>query len=153
VTIEAGPVDAERLEADGWTLMTGTQFNEAAGPFWIHGGKTDRIVGLLSEDRHGNGYIGTVHGGVLMTFADIALGIGVVDGANTRNCVTLQVQMQFTATAPIGSFLTCAPELVRRTSQIVFMRGLITAGERIIASADGMWKLIDADKLKSIRAN
>ena len=132
--------------------MSGTHFNESAGPFWVRGAPPGREVGLIGEERHGNGHVGTVHGGVLMTFADIALGVGVVDAAGTRDCVTLQLQMQFARAAPIGSFLTCRPELVRRTSQIVFMRGLIMAGTRVIASADGMWKLIGAEKLAAIRA-
>lgn len=144
-------IDAATLEADGWTRLSGTHFNEAAGPYWLRREDDGRAVGLLGEDRHGNGHVGTIHGGVLMTLADIALGMGVVDAAATSDCVTLQLQMQFTATAPMGSFLTCRPELVRRTSQIVFMRGLIMAGERTVASADGIWKLIGADKLATIR--
>ena len=145
-------IDAAQLEAEGWKCMSGTHFNETAGPYWVRGGPANRALGLLSEERHGNGHVGTVHGGVLMTFADIALGMGVVDAAGTRDCVTLQLQMQFTATAPIGSFITCKPDLVRRTSQIVFMRGLLLAGERTVASADGMWKLVDAEKMAAFRA-
>jgi acyl-coenzyme A thioesterase PaaI-like protein len=144
--------DPAALEAEGWARMPGTHFNESAGPFWVLSDMEGRTVGLLSDDRHNNGHVGTVHGGVLMTFADIALGMGVVDAANTRDCVTLQLQMQFVGTAKIGSFLTCRPELVRRTSQIVFMRGLIMAGDRTIASADGMWKLLDPEKFASLRA-
>lgn len=148
----ADVIDVPWLEANGWTRTSGTQFNAAAGPYWVRKDGSGRMVGLLGEDQHGNGHVGTIHGGVLMTFADIALGMGVVDAANTRDCVTLQLQMQFTAAATIGSFLTCRPELVRKTSQIVFMRGLIMAGERTIASADGMWKLLDPDKLAALRA-
>ena len=143
--------DAAQLEADGWKLLAGPHFHAAAGPYWVRREDGQRIVGLLGEERHGNGYVGTIHGGVLMTFADIALGMGVVDAADTRDCVTLQLQMQFAATAPIGSFLTCRPELVRRTSQVVFMRGLIMAGERTVASADGIWKLLESEKLAAIR--
>ena len=144
--------EAARLEAEGWTRMSGTHFNEAAGPYWVRQEEDGRIVGLQGEDGHGNGHVGTVHGGVLMTFADIALGIGVVDAVHTRDCVTLQLQMQFVAAAKIGSFLTCKPELVRGTSQIVFMRGLIMAGDRTIASADGMWKLLDPAKMAALKA-
>ena len=144
--------EAARLEAEGWRRMTGTHFNETAGPYWIRQDGDRRIVGLQGEARHGNGHVGTIHGGVIMTFADIGLGIGVVDAADTRDCVTLQLQMQFTAAAPIGSFLVCRPELVRKTSQIVFMRGLITAGDRTIASADGLWKLLDPEKMAALRA-
>ncbi len=149
--VSSDRIDSERLVGEGWTQLSGTHFNETAGPYWVRREDGVRVVGLLGEERHGNGYVGTVHGGVLMTFADIALGMGVVDAADTRDCVTLQLQMQFTASAPIGSFLTCRPELVRRTSQIVFMRGLIMAGERTVASADGMWKLLDPEKLAALR--
>ncbi|HSI17887.1 MAG TPA: PaaI family thioesterase [Sphingomonas sp.] len=144
-------IDAAQLEADGWTLLSGTHFHEAAGPYWVRRENGQRVVGLLGVERHGNGHVGTIHGGVLTTFADIALGMGVVDAAGTRDCVTLQLQMQFVATAPMGSFLTCRPELVRRTSQVVFMRGLIMAGDRTVAAADGIWKLLGAEKLAAIR--
>ena len=145
-------IDAAQLEVEGWTLLSGTHFHVAAGPYWVRRENGKRIVGLLGEERHGNGHVGTIHGGVLATFADIALGIGAVDAASTRDCVTLQLQLQFAAAASIGSFLSCRPELVRRTSQVVFMRGLIMAGERTIASADGIWKLIDPEKLAALRS-
>ncbi len=144
-------MDAAQLEADGWTMLPGLQFHIAAGPYWVRHEDNRRAVGLLGEERHGNGHVGTIHGGVLATFADIALGMGVVDAAGTRDCVTLQLQLQFAATAPMGSFLTCRPELVRRTSQVVFMRGLIMAAERTVAAADGIWKVIGAEKLAAIR--
>jgi acyl-coenzyme A thioesterase PaaI-like protein len=150
--VTTATIVAASLKADGWTCLRATHFNETAGPSWVRKDAAGRGVGLLSEESQGNGHVGTVHGGVLMTFADIALGMGVVDAAGTRDVVTLQVQMQFTAAAGIGSFLTCRPELVRRTSQIVFMRGLIMAGDRTIAAADGMWKLLGADKLAAVRA-
>ena len=42
-----------------------------------------------------------------------------------------------------GEFITCTPELVRRSRQLIFMRGLLCAGERTLASADGIWKVLD----------
>jgi acyl-coenzyme A thioesterase PaaI-like protein len=144
-------VDPQQLEADGWTCLRGTHFHAAAGPYWTRSFGGFRQVGLIGEDRHGNGHVGTIHGGVLMAFADIALGMGAVDAAGTRDCVTLQLQLQFAAAAPLGSFLVCQPELVRCTGQVVFMRGLILVGARTVASADGIWKLLSAEKLAAIR--
>jgi uncharacterized protein (TIGR00369 family) len=145
-------IDEAWLERHGWSKTIGTNFNKAAGPFWMKQDNGIRRAGLLTEKRHGNGYVGTVHGGLLMTFADLALGIGVVDASGTRDCVTLQLQLQFISAAPIGCFLECRPEVVRCTSQIVFVRGLITAGERTVASAEGIWKLLSAEKLAALRA-
>ena len=146
-----GPIDPAQLEAEGWACLSGTHFNAAAGPYWVRTDAGVRQVGLLGQAQHGNGHVGTIHGAVLMALADIALGMGVVDTRGTRDCVTLQLQLQFAAAAPIGSFLVCRPELVRSTSQIVFMRGLIRTGERTVASADGIWKLLSAEKLAAIR--
>ena len=145
------PIDPEQLAAQGWISLTGTHFNLAAGPYWVRSEGGVRQVGLLGEERHGNGHVGTIHGAVLMALADIALGLGVVDAAGTRDCVTLQLQIQFAAAARIGSFLVCQPEIVRCTSQVVFVRGLIRAGDRIVASADGIWKLLGAEKLDALR--
>ena len=94
-----------------------------------------------------------IHGGALMTFADIALGCGVADAVGVETpFVTVQLQYQFAAAAPLGAFVTCLPEVVRRTSQLVFVRGLLQVGERVIGSADGIWKLIEPAKLERLKA-
>ncbi|MND00386.1 hypothetical protein D3C83_189790 [compost metagenome] len=57
--------------------------------------------------------------------------------------VTAQLQAQFVSSAQAGDFIVGRPEIVRCTRQLVFVRGLITVGEKTIASAEGIWKLLE----------
>lgn len=150
-------MNESELLASGWEPLPGaSHFNATAGPFWrrlsVEGLSAEGLeIGLLTGEQHSNGNIGTVHGGVLMTFADTALGCKVAEVLGNAFCTTLQLSFNFTATAKLGSFLTCRPELVRRTSQIVFVRGLVMAGERTIGAADGIWKVLEPEKFASLR--
>ena len=53
--------------------------------------------------------------------------------------------MQFVSAAQIGDFVETQPEVVRRTSALVFMRGTLSAGPRIVAIANGVWKILGAE--------
>lgn len=136
-------MDAAALQAAGWVSREAQGYTGYIAPLWVRGAAgVDRTVGFLADARHAN-YHDTVHGGALMTFADIALGWIAADALGATNCVTAQLAIQFVAAPKIGEFVSCSAELVRQTSQIIFVRGLITADGRTVASADGMWKVVE----------
>ena len=137
-------VTPESLKADGWRCIDVGGFTGLAGPFWLRDKDGERTMGLQVQEHHTNNHMGTLHGGVVMTFADIALGSGVANvlGDQRYNSVTLSLQTQFVSIARIGDFITCTPEIVRQSKQIVFVRGLIKTGEKTIASVEGLWKLL-----------
>ncbi|MDE8653507.1 PaaI family thioesterase [Novosphingobium album (ex Liu et al. 2023)] len=129
------------LAADGWEQVHTTVFSAAIGPTWMRGRPGAREVALPTDKRVANDHMGMVHGGALMTFADIALGIAVVDEIGGAHCATAQLQYQFAGGAKIGSLVTCEPEVVRRTSTMVFTRGLFKADGKVIGSADAIFKV------------
>lgn len=129
------------LEEDGWEKLPTRVFSAAIGPTWVKGEPGNRIVGLLSDERIANDHMGTVHGGALMTFSDIALGVAVVDAIGGPNCATAQLQYNFVAAARIGSLITCEPEVVRKTSQMVFARGLVKADNVVLGSTEAIFKV------------
>jgi uncharacterized protein (TIGR00369 family) len=135
-------MDNHALADAGWAAINADGFSTAVGTLWTRGSGTELIVGFVADERHTNHHAGTVHGGALMTFADVALGFGVVKTLGGTNCATAQLQLQFIAAGRTGELITCRPEIIRRASQLVFVRGLINAGERTIASADGIWKVL-----------
>jgi uncharacterized protein (TIGR00369 family) len=137
-------MDAEALKASGWNSFDGSGFTGRAGPWWVRGAAGSREVGLLVERYHGNEHMGSLHGGALMTFADIALGYAASDALNGARCVTAQLQVHFVAPAKVGEFAWCRPEVVRCGTHLVFMRGLAKVGERTVANFDGIWKSLDA---------
>ena len=143
----------EELLADGWRRLPAVRYTAAIGPTFgrVVDGKV--TAGLLAQEHLGTDNLGIVHGGAIMTFADIALGLGA-GHANGQmgNFVTAQMQVYFTAAGNVGEFITCQPEVIRKTSSLVFVRGLIVAGEKVIASADGMFKLLDAGQFARMKA-
>lgn len=136
-------MDPESLRTAGWKCLSGRGFTAEAGPYWVRGEAGSREIGLLVELRHSNDHMGSLHGGALMTFADIALGYAASDALQRRRCVTAQMQVQFVAPAKAGEFICCKPEVVRCGAHLVFMRGLVKAGPRTIASLDGIWKALE----------
>ena len=143
--------DAE-FTAAGWERLPATHFSEAAGPYWLRRDAKGPVVALWTEERHGNGHLGTVHGGVMMTFADIALGIAVVDAIGQPLCATSNLSYNFVGASRSGQLVTCRPETVRKTSSLVFVRGLILADDRTVGSVEGIFTILDPAKFDRLRA-
>lgn len=145
-------IDKEQLKAEGWRRLPGINYTAALGPCWLRVMDGAVTVGLQAQEHLANDNLGIVHGGALLTFADIAFGcaVGYANGMKA-NFVTAQLQFHFTAAARVGQFITCTPEVVRMTSSLAFVRGLIVAEERTVASADGMFKFLDSAKSGAIK--
>jgi hypothetical protein len=50
--------------------------------------------------------------------------------------------MQFVTAADLGAFVELRPEVVRKTASLVFMRGDLTVGSRVVATATGICKIL-----------
>ncbi len=131
--------------AAGWSRFTwhNEGFPEHVGPFWAKREGEGRAYGLLVEAHHGNAH-GIVHGGMLVTFLDQVLGVTCWEAAQREPVVTIQLNTHFVSGAKRGEFLTARGEAVRATRSMVFVRGQITVGERVVATADGVWKRLGA---------
>lgn len=136
-------MDHKTLQAEGWRPMVVDGFIGLCGPLWMRGEGDELAVGLLLEDHHSNNHLGTVHGGVLMTLADVGLGSGVHASLGGANCVTVSLQTQFVSVARTGEFLHCRSEVIRKSRSIVFVRGLVCVGDKVVASAEGVWKVLE----------
>ena len=139
--------DAEITAPPGFKrlrLIPEGNFADVNGPLWrrIEDGKL--IVGFRVEWRHCNP-TGMCHGGMLMTFADQAFGELVLDSVKRRLCATVQLNTHFIAAVQIGDLVEARGEIVRGTRSLVFIRGLLTVGERTVASIDGIWKVLHGD--------
>lgn len=132
--------------AAGWKPLPAEDYPALIGPFWTRrepGEPNAWRYGFLAEKRHAN-LGGVVHGGMLMSFADDVLGMAVWEAAGRRPCTTVQLNTQFIAPARIGDFVEGKAEVLRATRSVVFVRGILTAGERTLVAADGVWKILGA---------
>ncbi len=132
----------ETLTAQGWTRLDIDGFSRVSGGLWTRGRLPELELGFLSGPQHVNGHMSTVHGGMLLTLADVSLGYAVIQQLGAMNCVTAQLQTQFISAAKVGEFIVCRPQVLRQSSDLVFLRGLIAVGERTVASVDGIWKIL-----------
>lgn len=146
-------MDEANLKAAGWQRLPTSKFSGAIGSTWARGEGADLTIAMLAEPHIANENIGIVHGGALMTFADIALGCAVARALDGVHCVTAQLQFHFVSAVPVGSFITCRPEIIRKTSQLIFIRGLVESQGRTVVSCDGMFKVLDEQKLASLKAS
>lgn len=131
--------------AAGWEQLRWHEdgFPTLVGPFWSKKGDAGWTYGLLAEERHSNAH-GIVHGGMLVTFLDQILGITCWEAAKRDPVVTIQLNTHFVSAARAGEFIEARAEAVRATRSVVFVRGQLSLGERIIATADGVWKRLGA---------
>ena len=98
--------------------------------------------GFLADHRHGNKR-GVVHGGMLATAFDVALGNAGWHAAAQRPCATVNLNVQFIGALKLGEFAFIHAEIVKATRSMVFLRGTMKVGDRIIATADGVWKILE----------
>lgn len=112
------------------------------GPVFERGAKGARRFVLQVDERHLNGR-GVVHGGMLMTFADLALGQAAWDATDRALVVTINMQAQFLKTARAGDLVEVTPQLVRRTRSLLFLRGDFAVAGDVIFTASSIWKVLD----------
>lgn len=102
------------------------------------------VYGLRIEQRHANSR-GGVHGGVLMTVADLVLGYGTVAASGAAvPMVTASLTIDFTGSARVGDWLEGRATLERMGGRLAYATCRLTVGERAVAHASGVFGLPEA---------
>lgn len=127
----------------GWSVGSNIDtFSHAAGPFYFRDDGKAAGVGFLSQERHRN-VEGVVHGGMLMTLADIAMFTIYFHEYGMRRAVTISMTSDFLKPAPIGEFITATGEVVKTGRRMVFVRGLISAAQKDLMHFSGSLAFVD----------
>lgn len=137
--------------AAGWRAVEDVGFERCLGPFWSKplppgtaGSAAEPALWALKTDaRHANRN-DRVHGGVIASLADHAMGNSARAAVDGQATATIQMDMQFIASGKPGEFLVARTEVLRRTRSMVFLRCEISAGARRVALATGVWKILGA---------
>ena len=119
-------------------------FEIHVGPAFAQGEPGARRYAFQVRPEHCN-MRGVVHGGMLMTLADMTLGQAVWDVTDKAPSVTLNMQSQFLKSAKAGDWIEVVPELTRRTRAFVFMRGDFTVNGEIVMTTSSVWKMLGQD--------
>lgn len=114
-------------------------FEDLVGPlgYQVSG---ERISLVFEAQKHHCNTQETVHGGMLMTFADYALCLTAIWDQPGEKCVTVTFNCEFVAAGRRGDVVESRAEVIRRTGSFAFVRGQIFVGDRTLLNYSGLVK-------------
>jgi uncharacterized protein (TIGR00369 family) len=109
---------------------------ELIGPLYTRGEGGLRVLGLRAQAKHCNSRA-TVHGGILATLADVALGYAMAFASDPpRNLVTANLTLDFAGTAKAGDWLEAHVDIQKQGSRLSFANCyIVVEGERIVRAS------------------
>jgi acyl-coenzyme A thioesterase 13 len=129
-----------RQAPPGWVLQSHPQtFSAQAGPFYFRERGKVPGVGFFAEPHHAN-LGGIVHGGALMTLADMSLWDICRRVEGDFKAVTVTMNAEFIGAGPIGVFIEATGEMTKAGRSLLFARGLVTADGKSLLSFSGTLK-------------
>lgn len=135
---------ADTPPADWSRIDLSQHFMGALEPVWyapMEADPRDGICGFVAAEKHGNS-IGVVHGGALLTLADIALWGAARRAVGPMQAFTVTLSSEFVAGAKEGQWVCAAGELVRAGSKMMFARGIVYANGEPALTYSGTLKRI-----------
>lgn len=129
------PDGAELVSIGGFNLFIGPLYRLPDG----EDGALKRFA-FAAADKHMNS-VGSVHGGMLMAFVDVAMSrtSRLVSGA--ARCSTVSLSVDFVSPGRLGDLIEARIRSPRQTRTMVFLTGELVAGNRTLVSANGLWKV------------
>jgi acyl-coenzyme A thioesterase PaaI-like protein len=129
------------LTAAGWSIMDDDGFIHLVGPVWHRIVGIDHEFAIVGQDKHRNRR-GVVQGGVLMTLADRSCGMTARAVSGADALATVQMDTFFVDAARIGELMISRPKAVRSTRSLIFMSTEVCVGDRVVATAHGVFKTV-----------
>lgn len=86
---------------------------------------------------------GITHGGFIMSLMDSGMGTAVhqVLDENAK-AATISFDAKFISASKTGDVLLGTAKVLRKTRSLVFMQGEVRSGRHLIATAEGIWKVL-----------
>jgi acyl-coenzyme A thioesterase PaaI-like protein len=134
-------VVAAEGEFAGWTTWSRDSFESNNGPFWHRLESDGRVrCAFRVEKKHLNG-MRNVHGGCFMTFADYCL-FAFASRELQGPGVTVSFGCEFLDAAREGDLIEASGEVTRAGGSLIFLRGILTCGERSLFTFSGTIKRV-----------
>jgi uncharacterized protein (TIGR00369 family) len=118
-------------------------FNRFIGPLFrlpqTPGDEIGRFAFVVTDKHMNSG--GTVHGGMLMAFVDIAMSQTARTVSGAKSCSTVSLNCDFVGPGRLGDLIEARVKVTRRARTMVFMSAELAAQDRTLLVATGLWKL------------
>jgi acyl-coenzyme A thioesterase PaaI-like protein len=116
-------------------------FGRQIGPLYEKDGPDGYARAFLVEEHHTNG-MKNAHGGMLMSFADMAWG-HAVSVEKSHWWVTVRLTCDFLSGARLGDWVEGTGEVTAETDDLFTVRGRIWTGDRLLMTGTGVFKAIE----------
>jgi uncharacterized protein (TIGR00369 family) len=115
-------------------------FENNAGPFFYNPDLSEGLeFALLAEERHCNTH-GIVHGGLMMTMADLSICVTARQGTDDDYVLTVSMNSDFISAGNIGDLITARADVVRRTGSLTFVDCKVRAGAQTLLNCSAVVK-------------
>lgn len=112
---------------------------DTLGPFYGQGRGAELVIGLRVAEKHANSR-GTLHGGVIATLCDVALGYTLASSADPPLAlVTASMTVDYTGTARVGDWIEARVESARTGKRLAFANAYVTLDDTRIARASAVF--------------
>jgi uncharacterized protein (TIGR00369 family) len=85
---------------------------------------------------------GITHGGFIAAFVDAGAGTAAHRVADQNPCVTISLELKFISAIKLGQELYGKTKIQKKTRSMVFLTCELTAEDKIVATASGVWKIL-----------
>ena len=86
---------------------------------------------------------GITHGGFIAALVDSGAGTAAHRAADGNPCVTISLELKFISTVKLGQKLIGNTKIQKKTKSMVFLTCELVAEEKIVATASGVWKILN----------
>ncbi len=112
---------------------------ELIGPLYSRGEGASLVLGLRAERKHCN-LRGSVHGGILATLADVALGYSLAFSTEPPTAaITANLSLDFAGAAKEGDWIEARIDFHKLGTRLAFGNCYLTVGETRIARASAVF--------------
>ena len=85
---------------------------------------------------------GITHGGFIAAFVDAGAGTSAHRVADGSPCVTISLELKFISVVKLGQELIGNTKIQKKTRSMIFLTCELTAEDKIVATASGVWKIL-----------
>ncbi len=83
------------------------------------------------------------HGGYICSIIDAGAGTAAYSFTNEKPCVTISLEIKFMTSTKLNDEIIGSISVDKKTRSLVFLSCVLKSKKKIIASAAGIWKILD----------
>ena len=115
---------------------------DALGPFYGKGAGADLTIGLRVAEKHTNSR-GGVHGGVLATIGDVALGYTMASSPDRpRSALTASLTIDYVGSAKVGDWIEARVDKYKVGKTLAFANAYLTVDDTQVARVSTVFAVV-----------